>query len=185
MGRGLLFFCFCFTCYVMLGQGLSAHKAVPTPLRVDSRTQLVTFSAVVPAPGRSKATLLAAAIHWLKASTAVDNGESTVFYPPIGELKCTRVQGVVTQSGGLDYYAKLWFTVTVAVEDGAYRYRLDHFRFESDTSRPYLHSTEGPIEPFILKAPANHILREVTESKARAVKRTATGFIENLRVNME
>lgn len=115
----------------------------------------------------------------------MDNGESMVFYPPKGEVKCTRFNGVVTQSGGLDYYAKLWFTVTVAVEDGAYHYRLDHFRFESDTSRPYLHSTEGPIEPFILKAPANRILREVTESKARAVKRTATGFIENLRLNME
>ena len=169
----------------MLGQGPSAHKVEPTLLAVDSRTQLVTFSAVVPAPSRSKATLLAAAIHWLKASTSVDNGESTVFYPPIGELKCTRMSGIVTQSGGLDYYAKLWFTVTVVLEDGAYRYRLDHFRFESDTSRPYLHSTEGPVESFIFKAPANRILRQVTESKARAVKRTAMGFIENLRVNME
>ncbi|WP_426059399.1 hypothetical protein [Hymenobacter sp. B1770] len=100
-------------------------------------------------------------------------------------MKCTRMNGVVTQSGGLDYYAKLWFTVTVAVEDGAYRYRLDHFRFESDTSRPYLHSTEGPIERFIFKAPANRILRDITEAKARAVKLTAMGFIGNLRVNME
>lgn len=96
-----------------------------------------------------------------------------------------RFNGVTTQSDGLGYYAKLWFTATVAVEDGAYRYRLDHFRFESDTSRPYLHSTEGPVERFILKAPANRPLREVTEAKARAVKRTAMGFIDNLQVNME
>ena len=68
-----------------------------------------------------------------------------VFCPPTGEVKCTRFNGVITQSGSLDYYTKLWFTVTVAVEGGAYRYRLDHFRFESDISRPYLHSTEGPL----------------------------------------
>jgi Domain of unknown function (DUF4468) with TBP-like fold len=168
----------------MFGQGPPASKAEPMPLVMDSRTQLVTFSAIVPAPGRSRATILAAAIRWLKGGTSMENGESMVFYPPKGEVKCTRFHGVVTQSGGLDYYTKLWFTVTVAVEDGAYRYQLDHFRFESDTSRPYLHSAEGPIEPFIFKAPANRILREVTESKARAVRRTAMGFIENLRVNM-
>lgn len=161
------------------------RKAEPTQLVVDSRTQLVTFSAVVPALGHSKVALLAAAIHWLKGSTSVENGEAIVFYPPIGEVKCTRFNGVVTQSGGLDYYTKLWFTVTVTVEDGAYRYRLDHFRFESDTSRPLLHSTEGPIEPFIFKTPSNRILREVTEAKVLAVKRTAMGFIENLQVNME
>jgi len=169
----------------MFGQEPLARKAEPTPLVVDTQTQLVTFSAIVPAPGRSKATILAAAIRWLKGTTSIENGESMVFYPPKDEVKCTRFNGVVTQSGGLDYYTKLWFTVTVAVEDGAYRYRLNHFRFESDTSRPYLLSTEGLIEPFIFKAPANRILREVTDSKARAVKRTAMGFIGNLRVNME
>jgi hypothetical protein len=96
MGRSLLLFCFCFTCHVTLGQGLLTRKAEPTQLGVDSRTQLVTFSAVVPAPGRSKATLLAAAIHWLKGGTSMDNGESMVFYPPKGEVKCTRFDGVVT-----------------------------------------------------------------------------------------
>ena len=120
------------------------------PLPVDATTRLVTYTAVVPAPGVGQASLLARAKVWANRVGVPDR-------PPVvvSELGTDVLVVAGTQAISTTYNISpqsLYFLARIALREGRYQYRLEELTLvtTSPTDPPIYRSAEAL---FISEAP--------------------------------
>ncbi|NML66859.1 hypothetical protein HHL22_16765 [Hymenobacter sp. RP-2-7] len=126
-----------FAFLLLLATGPAGAQQLMAPVPVDATTRLVTYTAVVPAPGVAQASLLARARVWAARVGIPDK-------PPVmvSELgtDVLVVAGMQAINSAYDISPQsLYFLARVALREGRYQYRLEELTLVTTSS------TEPPI----------------------------------------
>ena len=109
--------------------GWAQEIVIPPAPPVDARTNLITYSEVVPAPGVTQATLLTRAKVWA-------NRVSVPAKPPlvVNELGTDVLVVAVSQQLVPDEaltMIRIYFLAKLSLREGRFQYRLDEFTYET------------------------------------------------------
>lgn len=112
-----------------LASGL-AHAQVLSALRPDSATQRLAHAETVLVPGASPADLYARAHRWLATAYQTTPAGAPARPGVLQALGWREIEMVVGEGKSLPL--KLWYTVTLAVQPGSYRYAITDFQTQGE-----------------------------------------------------
>jgi hypothetical protein len=140
-----------FSLLLCLAPGLALAQA-PAALRPDSATQRLARAEAVLVPGARPADLAARARRWLAA--AYQTTPTGVPQAP-GVLQATgwrEIESLVDQDKSLPL--KLWYTVTLAVQPGGYRFTITNFQTQGELTPADPTPEKHALEAVLRAAPA-------------------------------
>jgi hypothetical protein len=124
--KGFLSLLFC------LATGLAQAQAPISALRLDSATQRLTSSETVLMPGVSQADLYGRAQAWLATAYQTTTTSAQKAVDAVQGTGWREIEMIVSSEKSMPL--NLWYTVTLAVQPGRYRYTITDFQTQHEST---------------------------------------------------